>query len=402
MSVRDAAGDYHYLDFGKLPDRDWVSRTYRVADSYTLSNNTKYPLTLLAIYVGEPDNSYSTSREPILLDRIRVSEGGGPETVVESFEGTLRWTRFSREPNVRDTVSAATGKGATDGAQVLQIVTAIGRSPQKRGVYLPGSTAPVPVLASRSFLASSGVGVGGTIEIVIRGQAVPVTIVDVLEIFPTADPAGRGFIVADIDTLFDWSHRVNEEPTRANEAWLAPKGGVSASALADRLRLSAGLGHINERDAVVEGNISNPIISAGASGLLGVGFVAALTVLCLAMALSLLLDAERRAVSTSVLRAVGLAPRSIFAALAIEYAVVVVLGTVLGIALGLRVSALMLRFLDVTEDGEKVLPPFALRTDWSALGVAAGVMVLVAAVSVSLAGYYLRRVAVARALRLSE
>jgi hypothetical protein len=237
---------------------------------------------------------------------------------------------------------------------------------------------------------------------VIRGQAVPVIVVDAIEIFPTVDPSGRGFVIADIDTLFDWSQRVGEQPTRANEAWVSPKPGEDPSVLSARLRTSAGVGHVNERDLVVEGNVSNPIISSGASGLLGVGFIAALSVLCLAMALSLLLDAERRAVTTSVLRAVGLAPRSVFAALAIEYSVVVVLGTTLGVILGLRVSALMLRFLEVTEDGDPVLPPFSLATDWRALALAAGVMALVAAFSVGLAGLYLRRVAVARALRLSE
>ena len=62
----------------------------------------------------------------------------------------------------------------------------------------------------------------------------------------------------------------------------------------------------------------------------------------------------------------------------------------------------MLRFLEVTERGERVLPPFIVQTDWLALGF--GVAVLVAVVVVTLLvswGAAMRRSASAQ-LRLTE
>ncbi|HET7736942.1 MAG TPA: FtsX-like permease family protein, partial [Tepidiformaceae bacterium] len=130
--------------------------------------------------------------------------------------------------------------------------------------------------------------------------------------------------------------------------------------------------------------------------------VAAFGVLALAIGLSVMLDARRRTVSTAVLRAVGLTPRAVFGALAIEYAVVLVCGTVLGTFMGLQLGSIMLQFLEVTETGAPVIPPFILETRWGVLAIAGVGLLVVTVGSVVAGGVYLRRVAVARAIRLSE
>jgi len=49
---------------------------------------------------------------------------------------------------------------------------------------------------------------------------------------------------------------------------------------------------------------------------------------------------------------------------------VLVLGAVLGVVVGRQVARLMLRFLDVTAQGQRVLPPFIVLTDWRTLALA--------------------------------
>jgi hypothetical protein len=400
-SLRDAAGEYHRIDMGELQGDQWERHSARLDSTFTLRGEIRYPLTLMALQFTSPEGSFTSTRQPILIDRIAVQEGER-ETIVESFEsGAGRWDRMARDPNVDDRIATATAAGTPDGTQVLQLTTAIGRNPQMRGIYVRGLAAPLPALVSREFAAAAGVGPGSTAEVVIDDRAVPITVIDTLDLFPTLEAGGRGFVILDLDALIDWSRRANGSLRSPSEGWMSLEPGASATEVALEVR-SQGIPLVVIRDEEVRRATTNPIISAGASGLLGVGFIVSLSVLCLAMVLSLVLDAERRVVPTSVLRAVGLAPRSIFGALAIEYGAVVALGSVLGLVLGLQVSALMLRFLEVTETGQPVLPPFALTTNWSALGLALAVLAAVATAAVFMAGMYLRRVSVSRAIRLSE
>ncbi len=401
LVVRDAAANYHMVDMGKLSCETWTEHSFRVADSASIGREPAYPLTLVSILLTEPENSFSTSQRPVYLDKLRSAEGG-TETVVESFEGPLRWAKFSADPNSQDKVSTAALQSARDGTNVLQYNVVVGRSAGKRGLYVTSPSKPVPALVSTVLAGLMGVGRGSVTEISLRGGNVQIVVGEVIEFFPTLDEPERGFVVMDIEALFAWTRAVRDEPTRATEAWATVEPGADPAEVVARLRSDAHVGFVFDRAEELRLVTTNPVIAAGASGLLGAGFVAALSVLGLALVLSLLLDAERRTVTTSVLRAVGMGRRTVFGALAIEYGVVVVVGSVLGAVMGLQVSALMLRFLDVTEQGERVIPPFALATDWTALGIAALALLVVATVGVVAAGTYLVRASVPQAIRISE
>ncbi|MEX1022943.1 MAG: FtsX-like permease family protein, partial [Dehalococcoidia bacterium] len=88
----------------------------------------------------------------------------------------------------------------------------------------------------------------------------------------------------------------------------------------------------------------------------------------------MVLGARSRAVEFAVLRAVGASRREILRALLLEWGVVLVAGAVIGGLVGRRVATVMLDFLNVTETGSPVLPPFVLQTDWTMLGLGLGVL----------------------------
>ena len=58
----------------------------------------------------------------------------------------------------------------------------------------------------------------------------------------------------------------------------------------------------------------------------------------------------------------------------LEWGVVLVVGTTVGGFVGREVARIMMRFLNVTETGSKVLPPFVLETSWTTLGLGLGVL----------------------------
>ncbi|MEX2081291.1 MAG: ABC transporter permease, partial [Dehalococcoidia bacterium] len=355
----------------------------------------------VSLYFSGAEGIFRPVTEPILLDNFRVMEDGVTESV-ESFEAPdLRWGRWASVSRIADGLEIVPVAAGPDGDRALRYTTAAGRSPSKRGIYFRSVGLPIAAVASSSFAATSGATPGTLVDVVIGQQVVPVVITGVTDLFPTLTPAGRGFLLMDTGALFGWGRVTGDDPIAPNEIWVdvAPEDSVAVrTAMRTELRAA----NIVDRSELIREQTSNPIISAGASGLLGFGFVAAFSVLCLAVVLTLVLDAEQRSVSTSVLRAVGLSTRSVFGALAIEYSVVVALGVTLGIALGLQVGAVMLRFLEVTERGEPVLPPFVLQTNYGILGFAVGLLLVVMVGSVLAAGFYLRQVSVARAIRLSE
>ena len=61
----------------------------------------------------------------------------------------------------------------------------------------------------------------------------------------------------------------------------------------------------------------------------------------------------------------------------------------------------MLRFLEVDAQGDRVLPPFILTTDWPTVAAAYGGLIAVLAVSVAVAWRLYIRESVTRALRLA-
>ena len=81
----------------------------------------------------------------------------------------------------------------------------------------------------------------------------------------------------------------------------------------------------------------------------------------------LLAFADRSLSEMGFLQSLGLSRRQMMGLLALEHLVIVVVGLVLGTITGWVMSDLMVQSVAVTENGERVLPPFILETDLSVL-----------------------------------
>jgi hypothetical protein len=85
--------------------------------------------------------------------------------------------------------------------------------------------------------------------------------------------------------------------------------------------------------------------------------------------------------------------------LAFEYALVVVVGLGVGVYLGLVVGRQMLSFLNVTENGARVVPPFILQTQWNVVGLGVAAVLIIFGVALLLAVRVLTTGSDAQALR---
>jgi putative ABC transport system permease protein len=178
---------------------------------------------------------------------------------------------------------------------------------------------------------------------------------------------------------------------------------VRASALA-KLNDDYGIPPSQQIDSlkVLEDVRRDPVIRAGGSGVLLIALVAVFSILGLGFALTLYLGGQARTVEVSVMRAVGLSSRQIFAMISLEYLLVAAIGLVIGTVAGLRISDTMLSFLNVTEEGARVVPPFSLATRWHTVALAFGASAIAFVCGVLGLALYFLRLPVSRVLRLTR
>jgi hypothetical protein len=86
----------------------------------------------------------------------------------------------------------------------------------------------------------------------------------------------------------------------------------------------------------------------------------------------------------------------------LEWGVVLAIGAVIGVLLGRRVASVMLSFLEVTEEGNTVIPPFILETDWRTLGIGVGVLTVLVAIALGVTWVASMRRAGAATLRITQ
>ena len=143
----------------------------------------------------------------------------------------------------------------------------------------------------------------------------------------------------------------------------------------------------------------NPLIAASGSGILVISFAAILVLVAAALMVSLFMSIRRRRVEFAVLRAIGLRRQQIVVALFVEYMLVAFVGIVVGAVSGLILGNQMLSFLEFTETGTRVEPPFILQTDWIMVGIGVGVILLVFVLALVAARGFLARNSDSTALR---
>ena len=105
----------------------------------------------------------------------------------------------------------------------------------------------------------------------------------------------------------------------------------------------------------------------GLFGLLSVGFASAAVLTVVGFFLYALFSFQRRFIEFGVLRAVGLSSRQMSAFLGWELAFLILMGGVLGTALGGWVSKFFIPFLQIGADEASRIPPYQVDIAWSAV-----------------------------------
>ena len=396
--VRDATGRHDLFKFGKLDFRGW--RELRAPIESDNFRPLEWPLSLVGLILTEPVNQFNASDDPVFIDDLSAVDADGSLTLLEGFEGVVRWEAIPSAERFTDSLQLSSEEVRT-GSQSARLGFRRGTTGERRGLYPADRGIPLPLLASEAFLEQNRLEVGDEDLLEIDKLIVPFVVRGVYERFPTLPALEGPSVVLNRDQLQRWGYMVSTVPgdlARMNEVWLDLAPDADRAHIQETLN-RIGLTRVVDQEETLESVRSNPLIAASGTGILSVSFVATLALVAVALLVSLWMAIQRRRVEFAVLGAIGLTRRQVMAVLGLEYAIVGVAGVAAGVLVGQFVGRRMLSFLDVTEAGLPVEPGFVLQTEWTFVIVGAAAVAAVFAVALVATVQALSRTSDAAALR---
>ena len=411
----DANGRYMDVVLGVMEQAGWQPLEASLAQASRGTRRPPFvpqaPLRLISITVIQLQGD-TMFPGALSLDRVEAITPGGVEPVL-SFQPEQASGPGLRV--IRDLRAA--------GGDSFEISTALLRpGSAAAGLFVWGTG---PVVAPRGFLAGGGAGeedgplapalvsrtaaqrehlsAGDQLSLSISGHSITIRVAAIVDNFPTLDPyEDDGFIVLGLPGLIQ---SVNEPETvidwQPNEMWFAAAPGASRATLRAALAAVPGA-RIVDRDALRENYRADPLIAAGWHGVLLMAFLAVVAVTLLGFAVYSTIRAQQRRVEFALLRSMGISRPGLAGMVLTEQAIIIVLGLGLGALIGYQLTALLMPFLGLTEEGARVLPPYAARVNWPAIlatyGAIAGIFL---AATVGLVVFF-ARLGIQRAIRFGD
>ncbi|MCK9495081.1 MAG: FtsX-like permease family protein [Dehalococcoidia bacterium] len=335
-------------------------------------------LAFAGLLVGDRQDGTLRLEGSLFIDDLQAIAADGETVDLDEFEGAQRWMMLG--PADSQERFALSGEQARSGSQALQWSWQPLIGPRTRLLAPFDPTMPIAAVMDRAAAGAFRVDVGGVALANFGDIAVPIQVRAIVDYFPTLDP-GVGNVIVNYDHLREAAGLVDfPEYDYPTELWVDFEDGLSTEqqlTVAQTLEADDGAPRIAEwtvQDEAVRTAQADPTLQAAGSGILGVAFVAVIGLCTVGFVATMVLGARGRATEFAVLRAVGVAKPEILRALVLEWGVVLVLGAAIGGVVGREVARIMMRFLNVTESGSKVLPPFVLETSWGTLGLGLGVL----------------------------
>ena len=366
------------------------------------------PLALASLTVHEQNGQKRLAPGSVSIADVRVETVGGGTALVEPFDNVSGWSVLGVAPQSKTDVLRVSSSGPNGDTGAAIFAWTDGSAVVSRGLHPGIPVAPVPVLASESFLDITEHKVSEVFQVSVAGHRVNVRVVDTFDYFPTLNTASRrqGFLVGDVSSL---ASVANLETTttdfRPNEMWLSLSGNEG-----ERARLLQQIGQdipfstavVNDRREALAQSQVDPLVRAGWRALLFVAFAAVLVLSIVGFLLHAYVSFRARAVQFALLRTIGLSMRQLVILVWLEQAFVIILGLALGTWMGGRLGAIIMPFLGNDDSGAQVLPPFVLEVNWPTLLGTYAAMGSVFAVIIVGVIWFIRRISLQRVLRLGE
>ena len=350
------------------------------------------------------------------------STGEQPPTADPLAATTVKWlflpvTEHLRAPGVQAAtrVGRFSANASLGGSSAQMQVFGVDRVDFPRVAYWRSDFAPRPLgslmnnlaldtgalVVDRKFLADYAIGIGDKVKLSLNssglGGSADFTVVDVADYFPTAYPEDGYFAIANLEYLHE---RIGGQVPY--DVWLRTDPAFEAKEIVSNVQ-SVGLMVLSNDDArqLVKDYESQPE-RTGTFGILSVGFVTSALLTVLGFLLYSLVSFQRRFIELGILRAIGLSIGQMSAFLAMEQALLIGTGMVVGTGLGVWASTLFIQFLQVGAGKYALTPPFEVQLAWSAIANIYVVFVAMFVIAVGGMMLMLVRMRIFQAVKLGE
>ena len=343
----------------------------------------------------------------MLISEIVALNKEGGEIEVESFDNNALWSVLRVAPRSHtDTLSI--GDEIDGGINMAKFTWTDGIANLSRGIHPGPPINPVPVLVNKEFLKLSRHEINDVLPISVAGHRVSVKLIDYIHYFPTIDSSSleRGFLIADLPTL---ASVANLETTvtdlKPNELWISANN-------QDYLlpKLTEHLGKdlpfpsstVHERSQALETIRVDPLVKAGWKALLFVALSSVLILSIIGFLLHAYISFKNRSIQFALLRTIGLSKAQLTLSIWLEQAFIIGIGLALGTWMGGQLGATVMPFLGNDQSGKPVIPPFIMEVNWPTLFVTYSVMISIFALIMLTMIWFVKRIALAKALRIGE
>jgi hypothetical protein len=415
--VRDANDRYYSYRLGPLGFTDYLGNVKKssklvLATALLPRQESAEPLSLVTLSIHAPSSRERLPGGSILIDRIAASTVrtvNGQATlnfethVVEPFDDTARWEILHVSAEAESDTLRNSSDGVNSGWAKFTWTSDQVRT--THGIVYGLESPSLPVLASQSFLDSSGYELGDEFLMSVSDQSIRVRLKDTVEFFPTMDPVDDTFLIADLTSLVRFA---NLDPITSefhiNEVWLSSTStGDNRSALVERLEHDPfDSKFVADRAKRLSDSQLDPLAKSGWSALVFIAFAAALITSATGFLVHAYVSMRTREGQFALMRTIGFSVKQLIALVWIEQVLLIALGMALGTWMGGRLSRVIMPFLGHDDLGNQVVPPFIIEVDWSALAVAYSVMALLFAFIITGVIIFIRKISLQRILRIGE
>ena len=405
--LRDANGRHFSYALGTLTSSQWLVLESSVSRGGMGARRMRPvpPLTLISIIVSQGDLNEDLQSGSLLIDRVHVTTTDGTRKIIDSFEDESKWSVLRASRGSRgDELHRSTASYDGDSRSLIFIWTD-GSSLTSRGIFHGPPLAPLPVLASQSFLKETGHSIGGEFEVSVNGRRVMVQPVGTIDYFPTMDTINEAWLISDLSSLIRYA---NLEATFGdlypNEMWLSTQtDGLARAQLVEQLAEHPfTASKIYDRQQELADSQLDPLVEAGWRALLFIAFGTVLILSCMGFLVHAYVSFRSREGQFALLRTVGLSTKQLVTLVWLEQALVIAAGMALGTWMGGRLGETIMPYIGHDDRGGQVLPPFDLDVSWGILIAVYAAMALVFGVIIMGVIFFIQRISLQRVLRLGE
>ena len=363
--VEDSRGSVTSIPLGTPGSEQWTLL------SAELPARLPRPLNLVSVQISEPGVGTSLTPGQILFDNIHgMSPSLRRAEVIEDFEGQRRWFPIVTASLSPERITT-TGREAHAGRRAGVFTFAKENHFGVRGFYQSPTGGPVPVVVSTALAREGFISEGEIFVAGLEGRFIPMVVRGIVDYFPTMEPIGGRFILADLDALLGHLNIMGHTPrTRPNELFITGAPGAESTIEAAVEREFRYWGTVHYLDSLLESAGRDPLTTSGWNSMVLLVLATAVVTAGLGYLAYIAAFSRRTRNQIGSLNAVGLSRGQLIGLLGFEHSVIAIVGIGLGAVAGMQMSRLMVASVSFTESGHSAVPPFLLVTDWALMAPA--------------------------------